>query len=77
MTFEDMISAFGHLTPEERLLLMEAVRESIVDSVVAGDVEEELHQWQKDLLDERLATANASPGEGKPWREVLDRLMKK
>ncbi|MBY0514760.1 MAG: addiction module protein [Gemmataceae bacterium] len=33
-----------------------------------------LHQWQKELIDKRLADAEANPGVGTPWREVLDEL---
>jgi putative addiction module component (TIGR02574 family) len=72
MSFEDILFAIPQLTVEERRRLMEFLFESCF-----ADDRVELSQWHRELIDERLAAAEANPGAGKPWREVLDRLMNK
>ena len=36
-----------------------------------------LQNWQKEILDKRLDDAEANPGVGTPWREVMDELRKR
>jgi putative addiction module component (TIGR02574 family) len=63
----------NELSVGERLELIELIWESLPESVSPGDVPpEHLAELQK-----RRAAMDAHPGEGKPWREVLDRLGKK
>ena len=90
MTVEALISAIAQLSAEDRLRLMTSafrllnsserqdyLKEVVLESVEGTDEAGELEQWQKDLLDERLVAAEANPGAGAPWEEVLSRLMKK
>jgi putative addiction module component (TIGR02574 family) len=48
--------------------------ERIWDSLPASPTLEEVPEWHLAELQKRLARADANPGEGKPWREVLARL---
>lgn len=34
----------------------------------------EIPEWQKRILDERIAEADANPGAGVPWEESMARL---
>ncbi len=54
----------------ERLDLIEQIWESLPAQVKP----EEVPEWHRAELAKRLARAEAEPGQGKPWREVLDRL---
>jgi putative addiction module component (TIGR02574 family) len=58
------------LSVGERLELIEFIWDSLPESVSPGDVPPE----HVAILEKRLAAAEARPGLGKPWREVLDRL---
>lgn len=33
-----------------------------------------LHEWQKELLEERLEAHRRAPADARPWEEVLARL---
>ena len=53
------------MTIEERLDLIDRIEDILpIDH---------LPEWQIKLLEARLAEAEANPGIGRPWREVLDR----
>jgi putative addiction module component (TIGR02574 family) len=56
------------LPPEERRELVEALWESL-----EGEPEP-LPEWQRRLLDERLAALEANPEEGSTWDEVEKRI---
>lgn len=58
------------MTVDERLLLIDRI-ECVLQSEEEPD---SLPEWQIKLLEARLAEAQANPGVGRPWREVLDEL---
>ena len=66
------LEAFGidRLSPQERLELIELIWDSLPATVSPQEVPE----WHLEELAKRRADAQAQPGLGKPWREVLDRL---
>lgn len=55
---------------EERYDLVDEIIVSIGKDFVMPD-------WHKELLDERIAEAEANPGVGSSWEEVKSRLLKK
>jgi putative addiction module component (TIGR02574 family) len=57
-------------TVRERLELIEQIWDSLPEQVDPGEVPE----WHLAELARRRAAAEARPGIGKPWREVLDPL---
>jgi putative addiction module component (TIGR02574 family) len=57
----------------ERLELIEQLWDSLPDGVDATEVPE----WHRTELIRRRETARATPGAGRPWREVLDALEKR
>ena len=58
------------LTVRERLELIDQIWDSLPESVEAGEVPD----WHLAELARRRAEAEARPGEGRPWRDVLDSL---
>jgi putative addiction module component (TIGR02574 family) len=58
------------LSVQERLDLIETLWDSLPDQFDASTIPD----WHIAELMKRRADANANPGVGKPWREVLDRL---
>lgn len=62
--------AIEKMTVKERLELIER----IWDSLPAEMAPEDVPAWHLDELMKRRAVAEAKPGEGKPWREVLAKL---
>ena len=61
------------LSVGDRLALIEQIWDSLPENVDPAD----FPAWHKEELARRRAEAEANPGVGKPWREVLDRLGKK
>ncbi len=63
------LQQFGidRLNTVERLELIEKIWDSLPDQVAADEVPE----WHRAELAKRRAQAEAQPGLGKPWREVL------
>jgi putative addiction module component (TIGR02574 family) len=63
------IEALGinQLSVRERLDLIEQIWDSLPDAVAAEDVPD----WHLAEIASRRAEADARPGEGRPWREVL------
>jgi putative addiction module component (TIGR02574 family) len=55
------------LSVPERLDLLEQIWDSLPRQVQPDEVPD----WHKAVLAERLAEAAANPGEGVPWREAL------
>ena len=55
------------LSVSERLELIEQIWDSLPAQVAPG----ELPEWHRAELVRRRALAEAQPGLGKPWREVL------
>ena len=65
MTLKDL--GIDLLSVRERLDLIE----QIWDSLPAQVQPDEVPEWHKEVLAERLAEAEAHPGGGVPWREAL------
>jgi len=55
------------LSVSERLDLIEQIWDSLPEAVGPDEVPE----WHKEVLTNRLAEAEANPGAGVPWREAL------
>lgn len=66
------LAQFGidQLSVAERLELIEKIWDSLPEQVAPAEVPE----WHLALLAQRRAEAEAHPGAGKPWHEVLARL---
>jgi putative addiction module component (TIGR02574 family) len=47
--------------------------QSLWDRIAAAD-QIPLQEWQRRVLDERLAAYRAAPADAAPWNEVLDRI---
>jgi putative addiction module component (TIGR02574 family) len=62
--------AIDRLSVRDRLDLIERIWNSLPERVEPQDIPE----WHLAELAKRLARAEKEPGEGKPWREVLERL---
>ena len=60
------------LSVPERILLAE----TIWDSISEKEVQVELSEETKQLLDERIENHKSNPIEGSPWNEVKDRIRK-
>jgi len=58
------------LSVQERLDLIEQIWDSLPPEVQPAEVPE----WHLAELSRRRAAADAAPGQGKPWREVLARF---
>ena len=58
---------FEELTVEDQIDYVQGLWDHI--AVSAGNVP--LHEWQRQLLEERLANYRASPDAGRTWDEVL------
>ena len=59
-----------NLSVVERLELIEQIWDGLPDEVAPAEVP----LWHRAELARRRAQAEAKPGVGKPWREVLDAL---
>ena len=64
-----MIRHFGldSLTTDERIVLAQELWDSVGGEIEAAPISPELAAE----LDRRIALADADPGRGKPWEEVL------
>jgi putative addiction module component (TIGR02574 family) len=71
MTKAQLKSEALQLPVEERLEIAEAIWESLE---TAGD-QPPLPDWQREILDERIAEDDANPDEGSPWEEVKQRIL--
>ncbi len=58
------------LSVRERLELIEQIWDSLPEQVNPDEVP----AWHRAEVERRLATAQAQPGIGKPWRDVLGPL---
>jgi putative addiction module component (TIGR02574 family) len=64
-------SGFDELPVEDQINYVQ----SLWDRIAATADQVPLHEWQRQLLEERLAAHRAADaGEARPWGEVLDRL---
>lgn len=71
MTKAQLKSEALQLPVEERLEIAEAIWESLETAVDQPS----LPDWQREILDERLAEDDANPDEGSPWEEVKQRIL--
>jgi len=61
------------LSVTERLDLIEQIWDSLPETIAPEDIPE----WHLEILAKRRADAEANPGVGEPWREVLKQLEAK
>ncbi|VTU00550.1 Uncharacterized protein OS=Candidatus Entotheonella sp. TSY1 GN=ETSY1_34910 PE=4 SV=1: Unstab_antitox [Gemmataceae bacterium] len=55
------------LSVAERLALIEEIWNGLPEQVEPSD----LPEWQREIISRRRAEAEARPGIGRPWRDVL------
>jgi putative addiction module component (TIGR02574 family) len=55
------------LSVAERLALIEEIWDGLPEQVEPSD----LPEWQREIISRRRADAEARPGIGRPWRDVL------
>jgi len=48
--------------------------QSLWDRIATAADQVPLQEWQRQVLEERLAAHRTTPGDASPWNEVLDRL---
>jgi len=60
------------MSVQERLDLIEQIWDSLPEQLAANEIPD----WHLVELKKRYEKAKANPGQGKPWREVLDSLAK-
>jgi len=51
--------------------------QSLWDHIAANVDQVPLADWQRELLEERLAVHRAAPLDARPWEEVLERLQRR
>ena len=71
MTKAELRSQALRLPVDERLDLAEALWESLEEE----SAQPALPDWQRQILDERLAADDAAPDAGSPWQEVKRRIL--
>ncbi len=71
MTKIDLQREVLSLPVEDQLELAEA----IWDCVERAAPQPSLPEWQRSLLDERIAADDAEPDAGSPWNEVRQRIL--
>jgi putative addiction module component (TIGR02574 family) len=71
MTKSELKREVLQLPAQERHELAEALWESLEREAR----QPEIPQWQRDLLDERIAGDEANPEAGSPWDEVKRRIL--
>lgn len=64
---------FDELPVQEKIDYVQA----LWDRIAANADHVPLQDWQRQILEERLAAHRAAPGEARPWREVLDGLERR
>lgn len=65
------LSAILELPAEQRLQLVEAIWDSLVEMPEAVPITDEI----REELDRRLAAYYADPSSARPWREIKDELF--
>jgi putative addiction module component (TIGR02574 family) len=64
---------FDDLPVEEKIDYVQA----LWDRIAANTDEVPLHEWQRQILEDRLAAHRATPQEARTWQEVLDGLERR
>jgi putative addiction module component (TIGR02574 family) len=64
---------FDDLPVEDQIDYVQSLWDRIAEHADQAPIE----GWQRQILEERLAAHRASPGEARPWEEVLDRLERR
>ena len=66
------ISELLHLPVEERMALMDALWDSVLQSV---EVSPQIPDWHREELDRRMAAASGSQPLGRAWEDVEKDLL--
>jgi putative addiction module component (TIGR02574 family) len=61
---------FDDLPVEDKIDYVQA----LWDRIAAQNEQVPLHEWQRLVIEERLAAHRSAPHEARPWKEVLDAL---
>ena len=64
---------FDDLPVEDKI----AYVQDLWDRIAANEDQVPLHEWQRQILEDRLAAHRAAPSEARPWRDVLDGLERR
>ena len=64
---------FDALPVEEQINYVQ----SLWDRIAATVDQVPLQEWQQVLLEERLAAHRRSPGDARPWQEVIERVQQR
>ena len=51
--------------------------QSLWDRIAATVGQVPLQEWQRAVLEERLAAHRRAPGEARPWEEVIERVQQR
>jgi putative addiction module component (TIGR02574 family) len=73
MPFDLQSLGLDRLTTPEKLELIDTILESLPEQVDPSEISPA--QWEE--IRRRCAESDANPGQGRPWREVLDELRTK
>ncbi len=73
MSVEALMPTLERLSVSERLDLIERIWDTLPESVEPSDVPD----WHIEILKERLAEAEANPGEGITWEEFKAKMRAK
>jgi putative addiction module component (TIGR02574 family) len=71
MTKAELRSQALRLPVDERVELANALGETLDDE----SAQPALPEWQRQILDERIAADDAAPDAGSPWQEVKRRIL--
>ena len=75
MSVESILSQAEELTLEQRAELLRRLEANLLDA--GWQPEEELSDYVKSLLEERIRSSDANPGSGVPWETVREQARKR
>ena len=64
---------FDELPVEEKIDYVQ----NLWDRIAANEDQIPLQEWQRQILEERLAAHRAAPQDARPWAEVMDALERR
>ena len=64
---------FDELPVEEKIDYVQ----NLWDRIAANEDQIPLQEWQRQILEERLAAHRAAPQDARPWAEVIDALERR